>query len=182
MALVNKYNFWLWFLRFPRNNKSSSFFSFCPFSVAMANPMRFQGNSLLLWSNLEALPASVLWHVELMFRTRQSSATLLHVSSGLQHNFTLQVSTTQKTTTRAATQKTTKTTTQKVKRRLLISLPTSLKIFGQNILHDKFPFRRLLLSKGSLTRSDQVMHHCQNSTSLNCCSHINGQIFTAADG
>ncbi|XP_061583050.1 cadherin EGF LAG seven-pass G-type receptor 2 isoform X2 [Cololabis saira] len=58
---------------------------------AMASPLRFQGNSLLLWSNLEAVPASILWHIELMFRTRQSSATLLHVSSGLQHNLTLQL-------------------------------------------------------------------------------------------
>ncbi|XP_037535788.1 cadherin EGF LAG seven-pass G-type receptor 2 [Nematolebias whitei] len=59
----------------------------------MANPLRFQGNSLLQWNNLEAATAaaSVLWHVELMFRTRQSSATLLHVSSSLQHNLTLQL-------------------------------------------------------------------------------------------
>lgn len=65
----------------------------CCFSAVMANPLRFQGNSLLQWNNLEAATAaaSVLWHVELMFRTRQSSATLLHVSSSLQHNLTLQV-------------------------------------------------------------------------------------------
>ncbi|CAG5981183.1 unnamed protein product [Menidia menidia] len=57
----------------------------------MASPLRFQGNSMLQWNNLEAVAASVLWHIELMFRTRQSSATLLHISSGLQHNLTLQV-------------------------------------------------------------------------------------------
>ncbi|XP_072238280.1 cadherin EGF LAG seven-pass G-type receptor 2 [Leuresthes tenuis] len=57
----------------------------------MASPLRFQGNSLLEWNDLEAVAASVLWHVELMFRTRQSSATLLHISSGLQHNLTLQL-------------------------------------------------------------------------------------------
>uniref|UniRef100_A0A8C6L6M3 Cadherin EGF LAG seven-pass G-type receptor 2 n=1 Tax=Nothobranchius furzeri TaxID=105023 RepID=A0A8C6L6M3_NOTFU len=58
---------------------------------AMANPLRFQGNSLLQWSNLEAAAASTLWHIELMFRTRQSSSTLLHIASGLQHNLTLQI-------------------------------------------------------------------------------------------
>ncbi|KAK5610636.1 Cadherin EGF LAG seven-pass G-type receptor 2 [Crenichthys baileyi] len=57
----------------------------------MGNPLRFQGNSLLQWNNLEAMVASVLWHVELMFRTRQSSSVLLHISSGLQHNLTLQL-------------------------------------------------------------------------------------------
>lgn len=55
----------------------------------MASPQRFLGNSLLQWNNMAA--ASVPWHVELMFRTRQASATLLHISSGLQHNLTLQV-------------------------------------------------------------------------------------------
>ncbi|KAM4587776.1 cadherin EGF LAG seven-pass G-type receptor 2 isoform 2-T2 [Odontesthes bonariensis] len=57
----------------------------------MASPLRFQGNSLLEWNDLEAVAASVLWHIELMFRTRQSSATLVHISSGLQHNLTLQL-------------------------------------------------------------------------------------------
>lgn len=61
------------------------------FPVVMANPQRFLGNSLLQWNNMAAAAASVLWHVELMFRTRQASATLLHISSGLQHNLTLQV-------------------------------------------------------------------------------------------
>ncbi|XP_074522154.1 cadherin EGF LAG seven-pass G-type receptor 2 isoform X2 [Halichoeres trimaculatus] len=55
----------------------------------MASPQRFLGNSLLQWNNLAA--ASVPWHVELMFRTRQANATLLHISSGLQHNLTLQL-------------------------------------------------------------------------------------------
>ncbi|XP_053172608.1 cadherin EGF LAG seven-pass G-type receptor 2 [Scomber japonicus] len=57
----------------------------------MASPQRFLGNSLLQWNNLGAAAASVPWHVELMFRTRQASATLLHISSGLQHNLTLQL-------------------------------------------------------------------------------------------
>lgn len=56
----------------------------------MTSPQRFLGNSLLQWNNMAAL-ASVPWHVELMFRTRQASATLLHISSGQQHNLTLQV-------------------------------------------------------------------------------------------
>lgn len=55
----------------------------------MGSPQRFLGNSLLQWTNLAA--AAIPWHVELMFRTRQASATLLHVASGLQHNLTLQV-------------------------------------------------------------------------------------------
>ncbi|KAM9860155.1 cadherin EGF LAG seven-pass G-type receptor 2 [Aulostomus maculatus] len=58
---------------------------------AMPNPQRFLGNSLLQWNNLAALAASVPWHVELMFRTRQASATLMHISAGLQHNLTLQL-------------------------------------------------------------------------------------------
>lgn len=66
--------------------------SFIFFAVVMASPQRFLGNSLLQWNNLAA--ASVPWHVELMFRTRQASATLLHISSGQQHNLTLQVSNT----------------------------------------------------------------------------------------
>lgn len=59
------------------------------FTVVMTSPQRFLGNSLLQWTNLA--PSSVPWHVELMFRTRQASATLLHIASGLQHNLTLQV-------------------------------------------------------------------------------------------
>lgn len=70
---------------------SSSCLPVCVVPAVMANPLRFQGNSLLQWNNLEALAASVLWHVEFMFRTRQSSSLLLHISSGLQHNLTLQV-------------------------------------------------------------------------------------------
>lgn len=57
----------------------------------MASPQRFLGNSLLQWNNMAATSASVPWHVELMFRTRQASATLMHISFGLQHNLTLQV-------------------------------------------------------------------------------------------
>ncbi|KAM7402101.1 hypothetical protein PAMP_017369 [Pampus punctatissimus] len=57
----------------------------------MASPQRFLGSSLLQWNNLAGVAASVPWHVELMFRTRQASATLLHISSGLQHNLTLQL-------------------------------------------------------------------------------------------
>lgn len=57
----------------------------------MASPQRFLGNSLLQWNNMAAVASSVPWHVELMLRTRQASALLLHISSGLQHNLTLQV-------------------------------------------------------------------------------------------
>ncbi|XP_031143309.1 cadherin EGF LAG seven-pass G-type receptor 2 isoform X2 [Sander lucioperca] len=57
----------------------------------MTSPQRFLGNSLLQWNNMAAMAASVPWHVELMFRTRQASATLLHISAGQQHNFTLQL-------------------------------------------------------------------------------------------
>ncbi|XP_061788733.2 cadherin EGF LAG seven-pass G-type receptor 2 isoform X3 [Nerophis lumbriciformis] len=56
----------------------------------MANPQRFLGDSLLQWNNL-ATAASVPWHVELMLRTRQAGAMLLHIASGLQHNLTLQL-------------------------------------------------------------------------------------------
>ncbi|XP_034725126.1 cadherin EGF LAG seven-pass G-type receptor 2 isoform X2 [Etheostoma cragini] len=57
----------------------------------MTSPQRFLGNSLLQWNNMAAMAASVPWHVELMFRTRQASATLLHIASGQQHNLTLQL-------------------------------------------------------------------------------------------
>ncbi|XP_028431059.1 cadherin EGF LAG seven-pass G-type receptor 2 isoform X2 [Perca flavescens] len=57
----------------------------------MTSPQRFLGNSLLQWNNMAAMAASVPWHVELMFRTRQASATLLHISAGQQHNLTLQL-------------------------------------------------------------------------------------------
>ncbi|XP_071017065.1 cadherin EGF LAG seven-pass G-type receptor 2-like [Oncorhynchus clarkii lewisi] len=56
----------------------------------MANPQRFLGNSLLQWTNLAAV-VTVPWHVEFMFRTRQPSATLLHVTAGQHHNLTLQL-------------------------------------------------------------------------------------------
>lgn len=59
----------------------------------MASPHRFMGSSLLQWNTMVAAAGmSVPWHVELMFRTRQATATLLHISSSLQHNLTLQVS------------------------------------------------------------------------------------------
>ncbi|KAM8915162.1 cadherin EGF LAG seven-pass G-type receptor 2 isoform 1-T1 [Spinachia spinachia] len=57
----------------------------------MAGPQRFLGNSVLQWKNMAAAASSVPWHVELMFRTRQASATLLHISAGQQHNLTLQL-------------------------------------------------------------------------------------------
>ncbi|XP_030634210.1 cadherin EGF LAG seven-pass G-type receptor 2 [Chanos chanos] len=56
----------------------------------MPNPQRFQGNSLLLWSNL-AVVITVPWHLEIMFRTRQPSATLLHITAGQHHNLTIQL-------------------------------------------------------------------------------------------
>ncbi|TRY55727.1 hypothetical protein DNTS_010295 [Danionella cerebrum] len=56
---------------------------------AMPNPMRFQGDGLLLWTDL-AVAETVPWQLELMFRTRQPTATLIHMSSGQQHNLTVQ--------------------------------------------------------------------------------------------
>ncbi|KAI7790755.1 cadherin EGF LAG seven-pass G-type receptor 2 precursor [Triplophysa rosa] len=55
----------------------------------MPNPMRFQGNSLLSWSNL-AFVVTVPWHLEFMFRTRQMTSSILHISSE-QHNLTIQL-------------------------------------------------------------------------------------------
>eukprot|EP00066_Takifugu_rubripes_P022942 XP_011612208.1 PREDICTED: cadherin EGF LAG seven-pass G-type receptor 2 [Takifugu rubripes] len=57
----------------------------------MASPQRFLGNSLLQWNNMAAVASSVPWHLELMLRTRQASALLMHISSGLRHNLTLQL-------------------------------------------------------------------------------------------
>uniref|UniRef100_A0A3Q3T3G8 Cadherin EGF LAG seven-pass G-type receptor 2 n=1 Tax=Mastacembelus armatus TaxID=205130 RepID=A0A3Q3T3G8_9TELE len=86
-------------------NLWGSFSCDCPLGFGGQNcergdPQRFLGNSLLQWDNLAAAAASVPWHVELMFRTRQASATLLHISSGLQHNLTLQVRSTYSTLSR----------------------------------------------------------------------------------
>lgn len=74
------------------NRSSINTFPFVVLIVVMASPQRFLGNSLLQWNNMAAVASSVPWHVELMLRTRQASAILLHISSGLQHNLTLQVS------------------------------------------------------------------------------------------
>lgn len=73
------------------NSSSMKTFPFVLFLSVMASPQRFLGNSLLQWNNMAAVASSVPWHVELMLRTRQPSAILLHISSGLQHNLTLQV-------------------------------------------------------------------------------------------
>uniref|UniRef100_A0A8C8D1Z3 Cadherin EGF LAG seven-pass G-type receptor 2 n=1 Tax=Oncorhynchus tshawytscha TaxID=74940 RepID=A0A8C8D1Z3_ONCTS len=74
-------------------NMWGSFSCDCPLGFGgrnlMANPQRFLGNSLLQWTNLVAV-VTVPWHVELMFRTRQPSATLLHLTAGQHHNLTLQ--------------------------------------------------------------------------------------------
>ncbi|XP_077101784.1 cadherin EGF LAG seven-pass G-type receptor 2-like [Siphateles boraxobius] len=56
----------------------------------MPNPLRFQGNSVLSWSNL-AVVVTVPWHLEFMFRTRQLTATLIHIISGQHHNLTIQL-------------------------------------------------------------------------------------------
>uniref|UniRef100_A0A8B9LBB1 Cadherin, EGF LAG seven-pass G-type receptor 2 n=1 Tax=Astyanax mexicanus TaxID=7994 RepID=A0A8B9LBB1_ASTMX len=56
----------------------------------MANPQRFQGNSLLLWSNL-AVVVTVPWHLELMFRTRQPTSSILHITTSQHQNFTIQL-------------------------------------------------------------------------------------------
>ncbi|XP_031423976.1 cadherin EGF LAG seven-pass G-type receptor 2 isoform X2 [Clupea harengus] len=56
----------------------------------MPNAQRFQGNSLLLWSNL-AVSVTLPWQLEIMFRTREPSSTLLHLTAGQHHNLTLQL-------------------------------------------------------------------------------------------
>ncbi|XP_049327431.1 cadherin EGF LAG seven-pass G-type receptor 2 isoform X1 [Astyanax mexicanus] len=56
----------------------------------MANPQRFQGNSLLLWSNL-AVVVTVPWHLELMFRTRLPTSSILHITTSQHQNFTIQL-------------------------------------------------------------------------------------------
>ncbi|XP_056462221.1 cadherin EGF LAG seven-pass G-type receptor 2 [Gadus chalcogrammus] len=79
-------------------NLWGSFSCHCPLGYGgpkcervMANPQRFLGNSLLQWSHLAAAALAVPSHVEFMLRTRQPSATLLHLSAGQQHNLTLQL-------------------------------------------------------------------------------------------
>lgn len=56
----------------------------------MANPQRFLGSSLVLWSGL-ALPLPLPWHLGLMFRTRQPRGLLLSASAGPMATLTLQV-------------------------------------------------------------------------------------------
>ncbi|XP_066526353.1 cadherin EGF LAG seven-pass G-type receptor 2 [Hoplias malabaricus] len=56
----------------------------------MPNPQRFQGNGLLLWSNLAAV-VTIPCHLELMFRTRQPTSTILHLVTSQHHNFTVQL-------------------------------------------------------------------------------------------
>uniref|UniRef100_A0A9J8CP41 Cadherin EGF LAG seven-pass G-type receptor 2 n=2 Tax=Cyprinus carpio TaxID=7962 RepID=A0A9J8CP41_CYPCA len=55
----------------------------------MPNPLRFHGNGLLSWRDLVVV-VTVPWHLEFMFRTRQPTATLIHISSA-QHNLTIQL-------------------------------------------------------------------------------------------
>ncbi|XP_072211900.1 cadherin EGF LAG seven-pass G-type receptor 2 isoform X1 [Excalfactoria chinensis] len=57
----------------------------------MADPQRFLGSSLVLWSGL-ALPLPLPWHLGLMFRTRQPQGLLLSASAGPTATFTLQLS------------------------------------------------------------------------------------------
>ncbi|KAK3536667.1 hypothetical protein QTP86_016092, partial [Hemibagrus guttatus] len=56
----------------------------------MPSPQRFYGNSLLLWSDLDAV-VMVPWRLELMFRTRQLTATIIHITTEHQHNLTVQL-------------------------------------------------------------------------------------------
>ncbi|NWJ09241.1 CELR2 protein, partial [Crypturellus undulatus] len=55
----------------------------------MGSPQRFLGSSLVAWSGL-ALPLTPPWHVELMFRTRQSHGLLLRATDGGLATLTLQ--------------------------------------------------------------------------------------------
>ncbi|XP_072569096.1 cadherin EGF LAG seven-pass G-type receptor 2 [Paramormyrops kingsleyae] len=54
------------------------------------SPHRFQGNSFIHWSRLE-MAVMAPWYVEIMFRTRQASAMLLHVEGGPHHSITIQL-------------------------------------------------------------------------------------------
>uniref|UniRef100_UPI003EBE4DC0 cadherin EGF LAG seven-pass G-type receptor 2 precursor n=1 Tax=Danio rerio TaxID=7955 RepID=UPI003EBE4DC0 len=56
----------------------------------MSNPLRLQGKGLLWWADLASV-MTLPWHMEFMFRTRQPTATVMHMSSGQQHNFTIQL-------------------------------------------------------------------------------------------
>ncbi|XP_060765947.1 cadherin EGF LAG seven-pass G-type receptor 2 isoform X2 [Neoarius graeffei] len=56
----------------------------------MPNPQRFHGNGLLLWNDLDAM-VTVPWRLELMFRTRQPTSTILHITTEQQHNLTVQL-------------------------------------------------------------------------------------------
>ncbi|XP_036415720.1 cadherin EGF LAG seven-pass G-type receptor 2 [Colossoma macropomum] len=56
----------------------------------MSSPQRFQGNSMLLWSNL-AVVVTVPWNLKLMFRTRQPTSTILHLTTSQHRNFTIQL-------------------------------------------------------------------------------------------
>ncbi|OXB67230.1 hypothetical protein ASZ78_015871 [Callipepla squamata] len=55
----------------------------------MANPQRFLGSSVVVWSGL-ALPLPLPWHLGLMFRTRQPHGVLLRASAGPLATLTLQ--------------------------------------------------------------------------------------------
>uniref|UniRef100_A0A8C9W1B0 Cadherin EGF LAG seven-pass G-type receptor 2 n=1 Tax=Scleropages formosus TaxID=113540 RepID=A0A8C9W1B0_SCLFO len=54
----------------------------------MTAPLHFLGNSFAQWNNLPALTMVPL-HAEMMFRTRQASATLLRAASGQHHSISL---------------------------------------------------------------------------------------------
>ncbi|XP_062842208.1 cadherin EGF LAG seven-pass G-type receptor 2 [Trichomycterus rosablanca] len=57
---------------------------------AMPDSQRFHGNSLLLWTDPSVLVTDP-WLLELTFRTQRPTSTLLHLTTSLQQNLTVQV-------------------------------------------------------------------------------------------
>ncbi|XP_078727412.1 cadherin EGF LAG seven-pass G-type receptor 2-like isoform X2 [Lampetra fluviatilis] len=60
-------------------------------SQVMSSPLRFLGNSRVSWELRPDVAISSPWFIGLMFRTRQSNATLLHASAGQYTSISLQV-------------------------------------------------------------------------------------------
>lgn len=56
----------------------------------MPFPQRFQGDGIVLWTDIE-ITVSVPWFIGLMFRTRQTSGTLMQVNAGSSSRINIQV-------------------------------------------------------------------------------------------
>ncbi|XP_028652386.2 cadherin EGF LAG seven-pass G-type receptor 2 isoform X2 [Erpetoichthys calabaricus] len=79
-------------------NKWDTFSCECPLGYGgknceqvMASPQRFQGNSLVTWSNL-ASTITLPWYIGIMFRTRQANGILLRAVAEQQSTISLQLS------------------------------------------------------------------------------------------